>query len=103
MTLKELNKKCRCLFQKVQRRDEGPYCHQHHGPLSDNCHTGKITICKVIGDRRLCAKMASLGILPGQEAEVLSSQANSPCLLKIHGGTLSLDQDTSNSIIVQSV
>ena len=47
--------------------------------------------------------MASLGVIPGEEAELLCPQGGSQCLLKIHGGTLSLDQLTSNNIIVQSV
>ena len=47
--------------------------------------------------------MASLGVLPGQEAELICPQNSSQCLLKIHGGTLSLDKLTSNNIIVQSV
>ena len=47
--------------------------------------------------------MASLGVLPGQEAELICPQGNSQCLLKIHGGTLSLDKTTSNNIIVKSV
>jgi len=47
--------------------------------------------------------MASLGVLPGEEAELICPQKGSQCLLKIHGGTLSLDQLTSNNIIVKSI
>ncbi len=47
--------------------------------------------------------MAALGLLPGQEAELLCARNGSQCLLKIHGGTLSLDENTSNNIIVESV
>jgi len=47
--------------------------------------------------------MASLGVIPGEEAELLCPQNGSQCLLKIHGGTLSLDQLTSSNIIVQSI
>jgi len=103
MTLKELNKKCSCFAKKVQECTTGKKCKYHHGPLSENCRAGKIKICKVTGDRKLCARMASLGVFPGEEAELLCPQAGSQCLLKIHGGTLSLDQTTSNNIIVQSV
>ena len=103
MTLKELNKKCGCFAKKIQQCTNGEQCQTHHGPLSENCRAGKIKICKVTGDRKLCARMASLGVLPGQEAELICPQNNSQCLLKIHGGTLSLDKLTSNNIIVQSV
>jgi len=103
MTLNELNKKCGCFARKVQKCGQGKQCNSHHGPLSENCQAGKIKICKIKGDRKLCARMASLGVLPGQEAELICPQRGAQCLLKIHGGTLSLDQLTSNNIIVQSI
>ncbi len=103
MTLKELNKKCSCIVKKVQQCTRGKHCAQHHGPLSESCHAGKVKICKVTGDRKLCARMASLGVLPGEEAELICPRKGAQCLLKVHGGTLSLDQDMSSNIIVQSV
>ena len=102
MTLKDLNKKCSCLAEKIQKCTGKGTC-DHHGPLSENCQAGKVKICKITGDRKLCARMASLGVLPGEEAELICPQKGSQCLLKIHGGTLSLDKTTSNNIIVQSV
>ena len=103
MPFKALNKKCSCLAQKIRQCARGKQCNNHHGPLSSNCPVGKLKISKVTGDRKLCARMASLGVLPGQEAELICPQTGSQCLLKIHGGTLSLDQKTSNNIIVESV
>ncbi|MCF8056866.1 MAG: ferrous iron transport protein A [Desulfocapsa sp.] len=105
MTLKEINKKCCCLAKKVQKCAGNSRCNRqgHQGPLSENCQAGKVKICKITGDRKLCARMASLGVLPGEVAELLCPQNSSQCLLKIRGGTLSLDQSTSNNIIVQSV
>jgi Fe2+ transport system protein FeoA len=103
MTLKELNKKCSCFALKFSKCNNGKQCQNHHGPLSENCHAGKVRICKVTGDRKSCARMASLGVIPGEEAELLCPQNGSQCLLKIHGGTLSLDQLTSSNIIVQSL
>ncbi len=102
MTLKEINNKCGCLAKRIQQCTANRNC-DHHGPLSENCQAGKLKICKITGDRKLCARMASLGVLPGAEAELLCPQKGSQCLLKIHGGTLSLDQSTSNNIIVQSL
>ncbi len=103
MPFKAFNKKCSCLAQKIRQCTKGDQCNNHHGPLSGDCPVGKLKICKVNGDRKLCARMASLGVLPGQEAELICPQGNSQCLLKIHGGTLSLDKTTSNNIIVKSV
>lgn len=47
--------------------------------------------------------MAAMGLLPGQEAELLCARKGSQCLLKIHGGTISLDESCSNNIIVESI
>jgi len=103
MTLKEFNKKCCRWTQRLQKCTKGDDCTNHHGPLSESCKAGKVQICKVTGDRKLCARMASLGVRPGEEAELICPQKGAQCLLKIHGGTLSLDQLTSNNIIVKSL
>lgn len=103
MTLKDLNKKCRCLAKKVQQCTGSQQCVGQHGPLSETCHAGKVKICKITGDRKLCARMASLGLLAGEEVEIICKKNGSQCLLKIQGGTLSLDHLTSSNIIVQSV
>ncbi|RUM46692.1 MAG: hypothetical protein DSY80_01735 [Desulfocapsa sp.] len=103
MTFRDINKKCNCLAKKIRQCRKGGKCLKHHGPLSEACELGKLKICKLTGDRRECAKMASLGLLPGQEAELLCTRNGSQCLLKIHGGTLSLDESTSNNIIVESI
>ncbi|MBU0946609.1 MAG: ferrous iron transport protein A [Proteobacteria bacterium] len=103
MTLKDLNKKCRCLAKKMHQHTAPQHCAGKHGPLSETCRAGKVRICKITGDRKLCARMASLGVLEGEEAEIICQKNGSQCLLKIQGGTLSLDHITSSSIIVQSV
>lgn len=103
MTFRKINKKCCSIAKKIQQCSKGIKCLKHHGPLSETCQVGKLKICKLTGDRIECAKMASLGLLPGQEAELLCSRNGSQCLLKIHGSTLSLDQNTSNNIIVESI
>lgn len=103
MTIREINKKCCSIAHKIQKCRKGDKCRRHHGPLSETCQAGKLKICKLTGDRKECAKMAALGVLPGQEAELICPQTGTQCLLKIHGGTLSLDQYTSNNIIVESI
>ncbi len=104
MTLKELNNKCHCFARKTLRKcGKGRHSIPHHGPLSERNQAGRVRICKVTGNRKLCARMASLGVIPGKEAELICPKSGSRCILKIHGGTLSLDQTTSSNIIVQSV
>ncbi len=60
-------------------------------------------MCAVNGDRKNCAKMAHLGLLPGQEIELLCKDQRNQCLVKINGGTLSLDNLTADNIIVAPV
>ncbi len=47
--------------------------------------------------------MAALGVRPGEEAELLCSRGGTQCLLKIHGGILSLDELSSENIMVTSM
>ena len=47
--------------------------------------------------------MASLGVYPGEEVELLCPENGSQCLLKLQGGTLSLDSNTTRNIMVTEV
>jgi Fe2+ transport system protein FeoA len=62
-----------------------------------------VKVCKVTGDRKICARMASMGLYPGVEADIICSESGSQCLLKINGGTISLDSDVSDNIFVTSL
>ena len=64
---------------------------------------GRVKVCKVTGDRKICAKMAAMGLYPGVEADIICAEEGSQCLLKVHGGTISLDPALSENIIVTSV
>ncbi len=104
---KRFRRKCACMAEQVAGRIKGclepSLCSQQTIPLSESCHGGRIKICKITGDRKLCARMASIGVYPGKEAELLCPENGAQCLLKLHGATLSLDKDTSKNIIVTSV
>ena len=69
-------------------------------PLSKKGRCGKTKIRRVSGDRKQCARMASLGIYPGSEIELICPSNNEGCLIKVHGGTMSLDRETMDSIMV---
>jgi hypothetical protein len=47
--------------------------------------------------------MASLGLYPGIEAEILCPEGGSQCLLKIQGGTISLDRTVTANILVSGI
>lgn len=72
-------------------------------PLSRNVQNGRIKICKITGDRVVCGRIAAMGVYPGVEADILCSGMGSQCILKVNGGTISLDADVSENIIVTSL
>ena len=103
MTFKRLNHKCSCLADKVMNCVKHSPCPKQVTPLSESCRSGRLKICKITGDRKLCARMASLGVYPGEEVELLCPENGSQCLLKLQGATLSLDSNTTKNIMVTEV
>ena len=75
-------------------------CNKIEAPLSQNGHCRKVKVCKVTGDRKICARMASLGLYPGVEADIICSQNGDQCVVKVNGGTISLDSNISDNIYV---
>lgn len=78
-------------------------CKDLIAPLSKRARTGRVKVCKVTGDRKICARMAAMGLYPGVEADVICSDTGNHCLLKVNGGTISLDAEVSDNILVTSV
>ncbi|MDX9841040.1 MAG: FeoA family protein [Desulfobulbus sp.] len=77
------------------------WCRQQRGmPLHEACCRGRMRVCAVNGDRRTCAKMANLGLLPGSELELLCSGGGRQCMIKVNGGTISLDALSAANILV---
>ncbi len=60
----------------------------------------KFQVKCIEGGRRLCARMAAMGIYPGAELEVLCARCGEPCLVKVRGATLSLGAGVSQKIMV---
>ncbi len=87
-----------CRLKQVQ-------CPANARPLSRSCGAGRVRVCKISGDRRECARMANLGVLPGSEMELLcpSRGRGRNCMIKVNGSTLSLDQLTADNIFVEPV
>ena len=73
---------------------------QRTEPLSAQSQSGPLRICRIEGDRRLCAKMAAMGLYPGREAELIHPECGGQCLLKIEDCTLCLDKSISECILV---
>lgn len=89
-----------CWSEKLRRCLAGDHCHQGIAPLSKRGLPGKVKVCKVTGDRKICARMASMGVYPGVEADIVCANNGDRCILKVHGGTISLDADISANIFV---
>ena len=78
--------------------------------ISDSCASSLSDVragqrCKVAGiegGRHLCARMAAMGIYPGVEMEVICAGCHCPCLVRVHGSTLSLGSGLSDKILVTS-
>lgn len=96
--------RCSGKYQSYLRREKIPDAEQPL-PLSRVCvHHGRVKVCRISGDRRLCARMADLGILPGREMELLCSGGGGHhCMVRINGGTISLDSLTTANILVTPV
>lgn len=90
-----------CNFtDKVRNCFGKPRCKKLEAPLSESGFCRKVKVCKVTGDRKICARMASLGLYPGVEADVICTQQGNQCVVKVNGGTISLDSNISDNIYV---
>nr|WP_320011800.1 FeoA family protein [uncultured Desulfobulbus sp.] len=107
MATKETKDSCFFLtdfFSRCRRRKKcGHRAAQSSTPLSQSCCHGRFRVCAVNGDRRTCARMANLGLLPGRELELLCKGNGQQCMVKVNGGTISLDAPTASTIMVAPV
>ena len=92
---------CPCTSQKIEqcpvREEKYP---DNAKPLSKACGCERVKVCKVRGDRKLCARMAQLGVLPGSIIELICPAQSQSCMVKIKGSTVSLDQLSADNILV---
>jgi len=100
---KETKNHGHCFREKIRNCFGRRRCSAQVSPLSKSAGTGRVKVCKITGDRRICARMASMGLYPGVEADIICSETGSQCLLKVNGGTISLDSDVSEKVFVSSV
>ena len=88
---------------KMRKRFRRGNCGECMAPLSHRCRKGAFTIRQVKGDRKLCARMADLGLYPGTTAELVCGERGQKCIVKVNGGTLCLDPDLIESILVSDI
>jgi ferrous iron transport protein A len=75
-------------------------CDNSELPLASAQPGRRVKVKRIEGGRNLCARMAALGIYPGAEIDLLCVGCGSPCLVRLHGGTLSLGTGVSQKILV---
>jgi len=88
---------------KGMKQKHGKRCfdnESHATPLSKKHTCGPAKVCGVKGDRKHCARLAALGVYPGNEIELISPSNGRECIVKVHGGTISIDRDTTENIII---
>jgi ferrous iron transport protein A len=86
--------------QCLRRKKCGNRAAQAGTPLPETCCNSRLRVCAINGDRHICAKMAHLGVLPGSELELLCKGGGQQCMIKVNGGTISLDAPTAANILV---
>ena len=69
-------------------------------PLCQAPSGERLKVKCIEGGRQLCSRMAAMGIYPGSEMELLCSGCGCPCLVRVHGSTLSLGAGVSEKIFV---
>ena len=92
--LRDIQSLCRRRHRCGQRKNQAAT------PLPESCCNSRVRVCAVTGDRKTCARMANLGVLPGSELELLCKGGGQQCVIKINGGTISLDASTAAAILV---
>ncbi|MCI5158370.1 MAG: ferrous iron transport protein A [Candidatus Electrothrix sp. AUS1_2] len=89
-----------CLRGLRQQREEAS---DEIRPLSECCGCSRVRVCRINGDRNACGRIAALGVLPGTVLELLCparGRGRKQCMVRVNGGTLSLDGLTARNILV---
>ncbi len=101
MNGKLMDKCCSSLKEQIGKcpvREE--QCSDSAKPLSKANSCEQYKVCKVRGDRKLCARMAQLGVLPGSIIELICPTHSQNCMVKVKGSTVSLDLLSAENILV---
>lgn len=98
-----VNRKNSCLKEWVRNCFRRSHCSHSVAKLSKRARNGRVKVCKITGDRKVCARMASMGLYPGAIADIICSPGSNQCVLRVNGGTISIDSDISDNIYVMNI
>jgi len=71
-------------------------------PLAEAGCGRRLEVCRVDGGRRVCGRLAALGIYPGQKVELVCAADSSRCLVRLNGSTVSLGDGAAEKILVRA-
>ncbi|MHB8790091.1 MAG: FeoA family protein [Desulfobulbaceae bacterium] len=92
---------CTCARSVQPECDAIPLCTPGSAtPLSLAGGRERFKVCRISGDRKLCARMAQMGVLPGSEIELLCPGRTSQCMFRVKGSTVTLDPRFAEQIMV---
>ncbi|MCP3889415.1 MAG: ferrous iron transport protein A [Desulfobulbaceae bacterium] len=97
------NKNGCCFADRVKNCFGKKQCKSVVSKLSKRGDSGRVKVCKITGDRKVCARMASMGLYPGAEADIICATGGNQCLLKLNGGTISVDSDVTDNVYVTNL
>ncbi len=100
MNGKLLDKCCSSLKKNIDQCAVRQNCPDNAKPLSKACGCEQYKVCKVRGDRKLCARMAQMGVLPGSVIQLICPAQSQNCMVKVKGSTVSLDLLSAENILV---
>ncbi len=98
---------CQCRRNGGQGAGNGSGCRRRmqldgEQPLAQAGCGRRLRVCRIGGGRGICARMASLGIFPGQEVELVCAADQSRCLVRLNGSTVSLGDGVAENILVSA-
>ncbi len=71
-------------------------------PLAEAGCGRRLQVCRIDGGRGVCGRLASMGIFPGQEVELVCAADNTRCLVRLNGSTVSLGDGAAEKILVKA-
>ncbi|HBI16485.1 MAG TPA: hypothetical protein DDY20_13435 [Desulfobulbaceae bacterium] len=92
-----------CPFARREQSEGEPDCvslPENATPLSSACGRKRFRVCRIKGNRRNCARMAQMGVLPGSEIEMLCPGGRRQCMFRVKGSTVTLDPQCAEQILV---
>lgn len=91
---------CKCHFEPESSSSDLPITLL---PLSEVGPGENVKIVRLDGGRRMCARLAHMGIYPGTKLTIISGGKGTPVIARFGNTTISLGKGASKKILVTKV